>query len=137
MIYSVAEAAVVLVLVYTFKNRTLNAVGVKDLSYFAAGLVLVAVSFGIVAGLIFGLIFGAVSGLIPGKRMLTKGLLFGIVLWLILHVGVDYLNYLRYGATFYFTDICLGLLTSVIYGTLLALFFERYQRSGSRGRSDS
>jgi len=134
-IYAIIGAAVTATLEYAFKSGIMRVINLKISSattaninalydITVAGSVVVAVVFGIIAGLVLGLIFGAVSNRIPGKRLIVKGLLFGFMFWLILHVLADLLN-LQYGETFYFIDIGLGLATTLLYGTLLGMFFER------------
>lgn len=136
LIYGVLEAAVVVTLLVIFKSRIISVIrsvavpgtAVNVNAVYNALVVVdaaIAVVFGIIAGLVLGLIFGAVSDRIPGQRGVTKGLVFGFALWLILHVLADYVGNLKYGVTFYLVDIGLGLVTSLAYGALLGIFFER------------
>jgi len=139
IIYAIMTTIVVAALEYAFKTSIMKAVSSElpsgtrvninalyDLT--VEGSIVVAVIFGIILGLVLGLIFGAVSDRIPGKSGIAKGVVFGFLLWLVLHVLADSLN-LKYGATFYFTDISLGLATSLFYGVLLGKFFERGMNS--------
>lgn len=136
LVYGALEASVVVALLVTFRSRIIDVIRSElpsgttvDASAVYNSLVgvdaAIAVVFGIIAGMVLGLVFGAVSDRIPGRRGATKGLVFGLVLWLILHVVADYVENLKYGVTFYLVDIGLGLGTSLVYGGLLGLFFER------------
>jgi len=140
LIYAVVEAAAVVTLLVVFKSTVIATVSSElsagsTLNGSAAydGLVVtdavVAVVFGILAGVALGLLFGAVWDRLPGRRAVTKGVVFGLILWLFLHVIADYFENLKYGVTFYIVDIGLGLGTSLVYGALLGLFFEREMRT--------
>jgi len=139
LIYAVLTAAVVVTLLILFQSSVVKVVG-TGVAYnqILAADALVAVIFGIVAGILLGLVYGAVSDRIPGRRGVTKGLVFALILWAILHVLADYLGNLKYGVTFYLVDIGLGLGTSLVYGVLLGVFFERaMNRLASSGRKDA
>ena len=135
VIYALVTAPVVAALETAFKSGIEGAVisefhpgTTADLSSLytsvLVGSVAVAVIFGVILGVGLGLLFGAYSDRIPGKSVVVKGLVLGFFLWLILHALADLLN-LQYGVTFYATDIGLGLVTSLLYGYLLGLFFDR------------
>jgi len=136
LIYAVVEAAAVVTLLVAFKSDVIEVISSELPSRTAASVnaeynlliatdAVVAVAFGIILGLALGLVYGAFSDRIPGRPGVTKGLVFGFILWLILHVLADYFGNLKYGLTFYLVDIGLGLATSLVYGALLAIFFER------------
>ena len=136
LIYGILGAAAVVTLLVAFKSHVIEVIRSELPSGSTVNVntvydplvavdAAVAVVFGIVAGLALGLVFGAVSDRIPGRRGVTKGLVFGIIFWLILHVLADYIENLKYGVTFYLVDIGLGLGTSLVYGVLLGIFFER------------
>lgn len=135
LVYAALEATVVVTLLITYRNHVIAIISSElpsgstvDVNSVYDSLVAVdaavAVVFGILAGLVLGLVYGAVSDRIPGQRGVTKGLVFGFVLWLILHVVADYFENLKYGVTFYLVDIGLGLVTSLVFGGLLGIFFE-------------
>ncbi len=137
LVYAVLEAAVVVTLLIVFKGQVVKVIGSKLPSGTGANAVYnslivtdaaVGIVFGIAAGVVLGLAFGAIADRIPGRTALTKGLVFGLVLWLLLHVVADYFGNWRYGATFYAVDIGLGLATSLVYGALLGMFFDREMR---------
>lgn len=136
LIYARVESAVVAGLLLLFKDNVIaeiskglppgTVIKVETLyKVLVEGDVIIAALFGILAGIILGLVFAAVSDHIPGRRGFIKGVFFGLVLWVILHVIADYFGNLRYGLSFYVTDIGLGLITTLLYGTLLGMLFER------------
>jgi len=147
LVYAVVEAAEVVTLLVAFKSRVIEVIGSElpsgstgnsnaTYNLLVATDAVIAIVFGIVAGLLLGLLFGAVSNRVPGRRWATKGLVFGVALWLILHVIADYFANLKYGVTFYLVDISLGLATSLVYGILLGIFFEReWKKLATPGRS--
>jgi len=135
VIYALVTAPVVAALETAFKSGIEGAVILEfhpgTAAYLGSlyasvlvGSVAVAVIFGVLLGVVLGILFGAYSGRIPGRSVIVKGLVLGFMLWLILHALADLLN-LQYGVTFYVTDVGLGLATSLLYGYLLGLFFER------------
>jgi len=82
---------------------------------------------GIVGGLILGAIYGWVFPRLPGGRALVKGLIFGIILWVIVSVLAG-LGNLQYSPGFYIAQVGVGLAASVIFGWLLGYFYARFSR---------
>jgi len=134
VVYASVEVAVVVTLLIAFKSRILEVITPElppgtsvgaDYNLIVATDAVIAVLFGITAGLLLGLVIGEISAHIPGKRYVEKGLVLGLVLWFVLHVFADYIANLRYGVNFYLVDISLGLATSLVFGAMLGIFFER------------
>ncbi len=82
---------------------------------------------GILGGLIVGAIYGRLFDRIPGKTSLIKGVLVGMVLWIILSVLTD-LDNLQYGVSVYLEDVAVGLFSAMLFGVLLGYFFGRFTR---------
>jgi Family of unknown function (DUF6789) len=93
---------------------------------------LVAPIFVVIAGVIGGLILGAIYGKllerIPGGTVLMKGIIFGIVLWLLSSVlgGIGDLN--SYGLEYYLANVGTGLAGALVFGVLLGYFYGRFNR---------
>jgi uncharacterized membrane protein YeaQ/YmgE (transglycosylase-associated protein family) len=83
---------------------------------------------GLVGGLILGAIYGRFVEKIPGGTTLMKGVIFGIILWLLVSVlgGVGDLG--SYGAGYYLTNIAAGLVGALIFGVLLGTFYGRFSK---------
>jgi len=79
----------------------------------------------LIAGLILGLIFSVVADkYMTGKSYAMRGIVFGIVLWII---GILFnLGNFYYGTTYVAASVIIGLAASLIYGWLLGTFYGRF-----------
>jgi hypothetical protein len=75
--------------------------------------------------LIFGIIYGWAYDRIPGRTSAIKGIVFGLILWLIFSVVLG-LGNLQYGIAYYLYGLGEGLITSLIFGVLLGFFYKRF-----------
>lgn len=57
-----------------------------------------------------------------------KGVIFGIILWLLVSVLGGIGDIRSYGAAYYLTDIGAGLVGALIFGVLLGFFYGRFSR---------
>jgi len=101
-------------------------IGVEE----AFALVLISGSFfvflvGVAMGLIVGGIYGWGYERIPGGTSLFKGLVFGVVIWIVLDVVLGFAN-LSYGFVFYVVSLVVGLVSSLIFGVLISIFYNKY-----------
>lgn len=135
-LFAIMEAAVIAFLMLYFKGSILSVMGMGLPTNSALSVngiynilvisdVLIGVLFGITLGMVLGIFFGIFSERIPGRNYVTKGIVLGVVLWLVIHVTLDYFENFKYGASFYVVDILLGLITSLVYGGLVATLFKR------------
>jgi hypothetical protein len=81
---------------------------------------------GIIGGLVLGGIFGLSVNKIPGKNDKVKGMVFGIILWIIFDVLIGLGSRSEYGNTYFVLSVIAGLLAVIIYGYLLGLLFNRW-----------
>ena len=91
-------------------------------------LVVVFVLLGLILGAILGLIFGSLYDSIPGKRAISKGLTFSIIVWALLELILNIRNLIN-GVTYIVETVLIGLVASMAYGYLLGALFDRYLRS--------
>lgn len=135
-LFAIMEAAVIAFLMLNFKSSILRVIEMEFPSTSALSIngaynilvtsdVLIGALFGVTLGIALGVFFGIFSEHIPGRSYVTKGIVLGVALWLVIHVTFDYFENFKYGASFYVVDILLGLITSLVYGSLLATLFER------------
>ncbi len=135
-LFAIMEAAVIAFLMLYFKSSILKVIELEFPSTSTLSIngaynilvtsdVLIGVLFGVTLGVVLGIFFGISSEHIPGRSYVTKGIMLGVVLWLVVHVTLDYFENFKYGASFYAVDIVLGLITSLVYGGMVATFFER------------
>ena len=84
-----------------------------------------AIIWGAVLGLIIGLIYAALYAKIPGSSSIVKAMTVILLLWLIFSVGFGYItsSYSRY----YEMNMISGLITYVIFGFLLGMFWDRFK----------
>jgi len=93
--------------------------------YLAAVVTFIA---SIIVGLILGVIFAAVANkYMTGKSFEMRGLVFGIILWIIGILGN--INNSSFGSTYIAASIVIGLVSSLVYGYLLGHFFKPKQAS--------
>jgi F0F1-type ATP synthase assembly protein I len=83
---------------------------------------------GVIGGLILGAIYGKLLERIPGGTPLIKGVIFGIVLWLLASVLLGLGNLGEYGAEYYLTNVGTGLAGALIFGVLLGYFYGRFTK---------
>jgi uncharacterized membrane protein len=95
-------------------------------------VVLVAPAFAAVSGVIGGIIIGAVYGRlyerIPGRTSTVKGLVVGIVMWLLISVIGGAQN-LQYGVLVYLTGVGVGVIGALLFGFLLGYLFGWFSRA--------
>ncbi|MGQ9469908.1 MAG: DUF6789 family protein [Nitrososphaerales archaeon] len=80
---------------------------------------------GIILGLLSGIVYGWAYDKIPGRTSIIKGIVFGLILWLIFSVIIG-LGNLQYGVTYYLYGLGEGLVSSLIFGLLLGFFYKRF-----------
>jgi len=106
-------------------NMTLTASQVYGIALLVAPVVTVVA--GLIAGLILGAIYGWLYDRIPGGRAVLKGLIFGIIFWLIVSVLGGLAN-LEEGIGYYITSVGTGLLTALLFGGLLGYLYCRFSK---------
>ena len=111
------------------KNLPANSPFTPDQLYGIVVLITPAVAAigGIIGGIIVGAIYGSVFERIPGGSSTVRGLLVGIVLWLLLSV-LGGLGNLQYGVETYLAQIGVGLVSALLFGFLLGYFYGRFSR---------
>lgn len=82
---------------------------------------------GIIGGLILGAIYGWAFPRLPGGRPILKGVIFGVILWVLLSVLAG-LGNIQYGIGYYFAQVGVGLVASLLFGWLLGYFYGRFSR---------
>ena len=97
-----------------------------DIAVVIAPVVVVIV--GIIGGLILGAIYGKLLERIPGGSPIRKGVMFGLVLWLLASVLLGLGNLSRYGAEYYLSNVVTGLVGALLFGVLLGYFYARFMK---------
>ncbi len=80
---------------------------------------------GVVTGVILGVVYGWAYEKIPGGNSIHKGLIFGIVLWVIFDVLLGIGN-VQYGITYLALNLAWGLVIALIFGVLLGVFYDKF-----------
>ena len=88
----------------------------------AIGLVIGYAIGGAIIGVIFGAIYAAAYGHLPGAKSIPKGISLGIVWWIVVGIG---LAYLQEAIDPY--HIVTSLISALIWGSLIGFFWERYK----------
>ncbi len=88
-------------------------------------LIVVFVLLGLILGAILGLIYGSLYDSLPGKRGVSKGLIFSVIVWLLLDLLFNIRNIIN-GVAYIVESVLVGLVASVSYGLLLGVIFDRY-----------
>ena len=85
----------------------------------------------IIVGLIGGMILGAIYGWgvnkIPGENYKIKGVVFGIILWII-GAAFSALSAGEYGVLYTVFNLAGGFVGAIVYGYLLGTFYEKWSR---------
>jgi len=85
----------------------------------------VTVIVGVVTGVILGVVYGWGYEKFPGGNSIYKGLVFGIILWVIVDVLLG-LGNLQYGTTYFALSLAWGLVIALIFGALLGVFYDKF-----------
>lgn len=93
------------------------------------GVVAEAIIGGLIAGLILGIIFAYVHGKLPGKNMIIKGEMFGLILWVLFDVLLGSLDISSYGLLYYLTSIGLDIIALLIFGYLLGTLYNKWSEN--------
>ncbi|GEM_PF-1718348 len=81
---------------------------------------------GLIVGVILGLIFAAVHNSLPSKDYRIKGVIFGIIIWVILDLLLGLYNR-GYGAGVYYITLAVEFGASLLYGYILGRLFNRWE----------
>ncbi len=80
---------------------------------------------GVVAGVILGVIYAWGYEKVPGGNSIFKGLVFGIILWVIIDVLLR-LGNIQYGTTYFALSLAWSLVIALIFGALLGIFYDKF-----------
>jgi len=80
---------------------------------------------GVVTGVIIGAIYGWGYEKIPVGNSIYKGLIFGIILWVIIDVLLGFGN-LQYGTTYFALSLAWDLVIALVFGALLGVFYDKF-----------
>lgn len=146
IVYGIIAAIVMIVSLIVFKTEVLNALAqyMSTHSIYAANGYtnqklynqymisgpVVEVIAGIIVGLIFGLIFAHVQKHLPGSNMPVKGLIFGLILWVIIGVLIHIGNIGQYGVYYFALTVGGSLIAALAYGYLLGKLYSSWQEGG-------
>lgn len=86
---------------------------------------IMVVILGVVVGVILGAVYGWAYEKIPGRKSIYKGLIFGVILWIIFNVLLG-LGNLQYGTIYFISNLAWGLVVSLIFGALLGVFYNKF-----------
>ncbi len=81
---------------------------------------------GLIIGLILGIIFAYVHNKIPGKNIIIKGEMFGIILWIIFDLAIGALDISLYGISYYLVVLGLGVIGLIVFGYILGALFNKW-----------
>lgn len=82
---------------------------------------------GLIVGLVLGLLFSAVEHRMPGKSLAGKGLVFGIILWIIVGVLLNVRSIGEFGPSYFALIVIGSLLASLAYGVLLGKLYDMFE----------
>lgn len=80
---------------------------------------------GLIMGVILGIIFAYTHNKIPGKNMIVKGEIFGVILWIVFDVLIGALDISTYGLTYYLLSIALGVIALLVFGFMLGILYNK------------
>ena len=92
---------------------------------------LVMVILGIIGGIIFGVVFGAIHDKMPGKKIVTKGVYYSLIIWLLSNIpGL-------FGAIYTYSlilSIASSFSANLVFGLILgSLFGRKIKEEKTRG----
>ncbi len=82
---------------------------------------------GLIIGLILGIIFAYTHNKIPGKNMIIKGEIFGLVLWIIFDVLIGAIDINTYGLTYYLASIAFDIIPLIAFGFVLGTLYNKWE----------
>lgn len=82
---------------------------------------------GLIIGVILGIIFAYAHNKIPGKNMIVKGEIFGVILWVIFDVLLGALDISTYGLNYYSTSIALDVIALLVFGFMLGTLYNKWK----------
>ena len=84
-----------------------------------------AVIVGVVAGVILGAVYGWGYEKVPGGNSIYKGLVLGIILWIIIDVLLGIGN-VQYDITYFVLSLAWSLIIALVFGALLGVFYDKF-----------
>jgi len=135
-VYGVISAVTMYVMVLSMKEEVISVIGeslpqdfpITAEQLFEFTLILVpifAILFGLVVGVILGVIYGWGYEKIPGGNAVYKGLIIGVIFWIIFFVLLG-LGNLQYGAPYFMVSLAWNLVISLVFGALLGVFYDKF-----------
>lgn len=91
------------------------------------GTVVIYIIAGLLIGTFLGVIFALIHGSTPGRSSIMKGMVFGIIIWMIVDTIVILVNF-SLGAVYILITLVINLATSMLYGYILGARFSRYMK---------
>ena len=80
---------------------------------------------GLVVGVILGVLYGWGYEKIPGRNSIYKGLVIGVIFWIIFFVLLG-LGNLQYGISYFMVNLTWDLVISLVFGVLLGVFYDKF-----------
>lgn len=144
IIYGILDSVLVVLLVLFFREQVMNSLSVfvtrypdtfpgasvQGLYNLSLSLIpLVSVTGGVLLGMVFGVLFANIHERIPGRSGPTKGVLFGLSLWVVLNVLIGLLDLSAFGWYYYLSSIAGGLISTMGFGYSLGTLYGYFSRS--------
>lgn len=80
---------------------------------------------GVVVGVILGAVYGWAYEKIPGGNSVYKGLIIGVIFWVIFDVLLG-IGSLQYGSFYTTLNLVWSLVISLVFGALLGIFYNNF-----------
>ena len=81
---------------------------------------------GLIGGAILGLIFAWAVGKLPGRNDKVKGVIFGMILWILFDVLFGLGSITEYGSLYYIVDIAGGFVGALAFGYVIGILYGKW-----------
>jgi ABC-type Mn2+/Zn2+ transport system permease subunit len=114
--------ALVYAVAFYLVGPTTTYLSASDWALLGVGLVLSAAIIGIVGSIIIGVVFATYYGSLPTKSSIVKGIIAGLIFWLIFGLGVSLVT----GGFFLVESIVQAVFQVFLFGILLGFFWDMF-----------
>ena len=114
---------------YIANYPTLVSAGITANSLYSAILILlpvISIIVGLIGGAILGLIFAWAVGKLPGRNDKVKGIIFGMILWILFDVLFGLGSITEYGSLYYIVDIAGGFVGALAFGYVIGILYGKW-----------
>ena len=114
---------------YIANYPTLVSAGITANSLYSLIIIIAPVGsviVGLIGGAILGLIFAWAVGKLPGRNDKVKGLIFGMILWILVDVLFGLGSITEYGSLYYIVDIAGGFVGALAFGYVIGILYGKW-----------